>query len=64
MKPTGGERSNPQAEARDGECVSHNIRELDSASLREVESGQAVGKAEACNQQRSGTYMHLLDSPG
>ena len=33
MKPTGGERSNPQAEARNGERVSRNNRELDSASL-------------------------------
>ena len=32
----GGERSNPQAEARKGELVSHNASELDSASLRYV----------------------------
>jgi hypothetical protein len=30
----GGERSNPQAEARNGEPMSRNIGELDSASLR------------------------------
>ena len=31
---SGGERSNPQAEARNGEPVSRNASELDSASLR------------------------------
>ena len=30
----GGERSNPQAEARNGEPMSRNTSELDSASLR------------------------------
>jgi hypothetical protein len=30
----GGERSNPQAEARNGEPMSRNASELDSASLR------------------------------
>jgi len=32
----GGERSNPQAEARCGEPVSRNASELDSASLRKL----------------------------
>ena len=32
----GTERSNPQGEARDGELVSRNASELDSASLRQV----------------------------
>ncbi len=32
----GGERSNPQAEARNGEPASRNASELDSASLRYV----------------------------
>lgn len=32
----GGERSNPQAEARKGEFMSRNKSELDSASLRNV----------------------------
>ena len=36
MKPTGGERSNPQAEARDSKHMSRNIRELDSASLHQL----------------------------
>ena len=36
MKLTGGERSNPQAEARNSERVSRNNRELDSASLHKV----------------------------
>ncbi len=36
MKPTGGERSNPQAEARNGERVSRNNRELASASLHKA----------------------------
>jgi len=31
----GGERSNPQAEAREGEAVSRNASELDSASLHQ-----------------------------
>lgn len=34
---TGGERSNPQAEARCGEPVSRNKSELDSASLHVME---------------------------
>ena len=33
---TGGERSNPQAEARGGEPASRNASELDSASLRKM----------------------------
>ena len=32
----GGERSNPQAEARNGEPMSRNTRELDSASLHHL----------------------------
>ena len=32
----GGERSNPQAEARNGEPVSRNTSELDSASLHQM----------------------------
>ena len=32
----GGERSNPQAEAREGEPVSRNASELDSASLHKL----------------------------
>jgi len=32
----GGERSNPQVEARKGESMSHNANELDSASLHYV----------------------------
>jgi hypothetical protein len=42
----GTERSNPQGEAWEGELVSHNKSELDSASLREIGNDQAAWFAE------------------
>ena len=45
----GAERSNPQGEALEGERMSHNESELDSASLRENGSGQVAEDTEARN---------------
>ena len=44
----GIERSNPQGEAREGESVSRNASELDSASLHYSGSGQLVMVGETC----------------
>ena len=45
----GTERSNPQGEAREGESVSRNASELDSASLDYSGSGQPVMVGETCH---------------
>ena len=58
----GTERSNPQGEAREGESVSRNASELDSASLDYSGSGQPVMVGETCHC-REGNIHNVRQTP-
>ncbi len=58
----GTERSNPQGEAREGESVSRNASELDSASLYYSGSVQPVMEGETCHC-RGRNIRHVRQTP-